>query len=226
MGRKTLVRAQVTGLAAAALTLLACGPDGRGEVRVSVLGTRGGSYLDPSGVDLGSNIFVSQALVRLGRVTVSSDTQELARETPLYVNLFEEVLVLQGDMASSAIREVAVEVPAPQGDGVLPGEPVSIFVTGSIEGIWFEYRDVDTPPISVETEEELNEGTTLEMQLQFDLKDWFDGIEAAGLTEGTKPSGDPCFFIDASRNSGAQMQIEQSMRDSLSLEAEEIDVED
>ncbi len=211
---------------ALALALLssACGPTGA-DARVSVRGTREGNALAAGCVDMGSNICISQALLRPARVTVSSGSGMLTRDTPINLNLFNDTLIMQGSLAGS-LSEVVMELSAPEGDGVLPGEAISVFAAGSIEGVWFEYRDVAMEPLLIEAEGELAEGTTLEVELELDLQTWLDGIETGQLVLGSKPSGEPCYFIDESRNATAQAQIEQSIRDSLSAESEEVEVED
>lgn len=200
--------------ATAALLLVMAAGLGCGEeptrVQVSVVATREGEPLDfeKGGVELGSDVVVSAVLLRLESLRVETGDDSVSSPAPVNLDLFTSTIVLEEELVGDTLSQVVLEVPAPAAGGVIPGEAISVYVTGVWDTAPFEYRDASMEPIMVPTSESVQARITVGL----DLKRWFHDIddEDLALTGGR-------FLIDASHNTAAAAQIEAAIRSSVSI---------
>ncbi|MEK7703979.1 MAG: hypothetical protein AAB426_03405 [Myxococcota bacterium] len=205
---------------AAGLMALACAcgnitSSADATVRVTVEGTRDLAFVeveDDGTVELEGDVTLDRALVRIGALEVTSDEDATSLGSPINLDLFARTIVWEGTLAGTRLTQLSLAIPMPNGDGVVRGAPISVFLSGLLFGEPFEYRDASMDPFTVALSAALG-STDRELDIRFELRDLFIAVEEDTLVEDALGG----FVLDATHNSAAAAQVEAALRASVSV---------
>jgi hypothetical protein len=198
-------------LAATVAGTAGCG-DPPSRVQLDVVGTRGDAALEieHGSVELGSEVLVYSALLRIERAVLETSDDSVASPAPVNVDLFRSTILLEEEVAGRTLSSIRLELPPPSGDGVVPGEAISVYVAGVLDEHPFEYRDAGMEPLIASGPIDLDD--TARPSVRFDLGRWFHDLDDDDLHEtGGR------YLIDATHNSRAASRIEAAIRASVSV---------
>lgn len=189
----------------------ACG-EPRSWVQLTVVGTDEGRALEAGygGVEVGEELLVYSAIVRIERAVLETADESVASSTPLNVDLRTSAILLEEEIAGSTLSSVRLEIVPPSSGGVVPGEAISVYVAGVWDDVQFEYRDAGMEPLVASGPLDLD--GALRASVRFDLSRWFFELDEDVLSKT-----DGRYLIDSTHNGSVAARIEAAIRGSVSL---------
>jgi hypothetical protein len=198
--------------------LPACGAGTEVSLRLTVSSRAGRAITPPPADDDGEQIsvgvrqWVSQALLRIGSVRIETDGPTIQRQTRVNANLLGVTTLLETNVAASRVDKITLEIPRPDGAGVVRNEPVSVFAAGVFGETPFQYRDAAMEPVEIDAETEMTDEHMV-LDLSFDLSRWFEEVDEDLL----EPDEYDEYRVDEQDNVETAQEIEEGIRDSVSL---------